>query len=65
MARKTKDEEISIILGPLFLDLCQFLAERGTPLGMGEMAALMTRMEKKAGELAAAGGMEGRNGIAP
>ena len=61
MARKTKDEEISII-GPLFLDLCQFLAERGTPLGLAEMAALMVRMEKKAGELAAAGGMEVRNG---
>jgi hypothetical protein len=52
MARKTKAEELSIATGPYFLLFCQFQLERGTPLTLAEMRALMERMEKTAEQAA-------------
>ena len=52
MARRTRAEELSIATGPIFLATCQFLNERGLPLSMADMRALMERMERAAEQAA-------------
>ena len=60
MARRSRADEMSLAIGPIFLEICKFLQERGTPLALAEMKNLMERMERTAQEEA---GKDGNNGF--
>lgn len=53
--RKSKSEELSVILGPLLMDIFAALGEIGVTLSMSQMMALMARAEKKAKDLSGNG----------